>query len=494
VPFWTQRVFTSTAAQNTPDADGKTRFVERRARKGVPDSFGQAIANWGFGGQPASQGDLHWNGSAWTSCAFNHENLNSPRDAQGRGSYDYCDKFDTGSSTRSVFDVSGKSMADVYNQIVTAGYTNITIANYASVLGTSAFPANSKLLYQSNTSLATAPAYSPSINGALRNSSAAVAAGKASASDTTAACASIGPGTSSYSYTSEATTLEGVVAANPGTPCVYSPGSITITTVNGTASVPSGPRNEWWSQSTLTVGIVGNAPTGGVQSGHYTTNTIVRVAFGAGNEARYYSCQQRSTDGSARNCDLTGTGTYSIATLGDARILSLANTPAQAASLAERVFVERGGKVYFGYKSRTGSSSSARLNLDAANALLTTLGMQVVDPTVPNALTPASYQGEWVVRNASATDASSTSVIIPASYTGSNTAYQCIEHPTENLNAGTQFTCALTLNPATGQFTLVDTVANDGQATGTLDLSTGEMTGTFTPTTGTPEALVGRRR
>jgi len=47
-----------------------------------------------------------------------------------------------------------------------------------------------------------------------------------------------------------------------------------------------------------------------------------------------------------------------------------------------RIFVERGGKVYFGYQNTAGIiTQSMRLNLPAANALLSQLGLS---PIVPN--------------------------------------------------------------------------------------------------------------
>ncbi len=49
-----------------------------------------------------------------------------------------------------------------------------------------------------------------------------------------------------------------------------------------------------------------------------------------------------------------------------------------------RVFVERGGAVYFGYSSRVGAIvAQVRLNLPAANAMLGQLGLPLIAPTGP---------------------------------------------------------------------------------------------------------------
>jgi hypothetical protein len=46
-----------------------------------------------------------------------------------------------------------------------------------------------------------------------------------------------------------------------------------------------------------------------------------------------------------------------------------------------RVFVERGGNVYYGYQTVPGAkSTTVRLNLAAANALLAQLGIPVLTP------------------------------------------------------------------------------------------------------------------
>jgi hypothetical protein len=488
VSNWTRRILTATAAQNTP-VNGLLRNTDQRTRRtsGVE-------ANWSAGGNPQGQSDLHWNGASWVQCSLTQEHTTTVRDALGRNTYDYCDKLETGVSTQASFDIAGQTIASVYaNRIAGANITNISVSQ-PSVLGTATFPAGSRLAYVSNSPTATAVAYSPNINSIVRNTRADIAAGRTSPTVTSDCTLGAYPST-------EAATLESVIAGNRGTPCVNTPNSniVVNTTVGGTATVSSGERNEAWNQSTVSVGIVGTASVGAPQPAtalaYYTTNTVLRAAFGDNNVVKYYSCRQRATDGAVRNCDQVGTGTYSIATLGDARVLSMSNPPAQAGALTtDRILVERGGRVYVGYKSRVTPTNQARLNPVAMNALFTQLGMPEYVVGQSFNLTPASYQGEWNL--SSATDlvrANSTVITFQPFFTGSNPAYSCREVSEVNgLQTSTPIIpCTVTLNAATGAITVS---VPDGTGTGTLGFVAGTGTGTFTPTAGAAESIVARRR
>jgi len=487
VANWTRRILTATAAQNTP-VNGLLRNTDQRTRRtsGVE-------ANWSAGGNPQGQSDLHWNGASWVQCSLTQEHTTTVRDALGRNTYDYCDKLETGVSTQASFDIAGQTIASVYaNRIAGANITNIFVSQ-PSVLGTATFPAGSRLAYVSNSPTATAVAYTPNISSIVRNTRPDIAAGRTSPTVVNDCSLNAYPST-------EAATLESVIAGNRGTPCVQSPGTAVVSVVGGgTTTVSSGERNEAWNQSTVSVGIVGNAAVGGPQPAtaltYYTTNSVLRAAFGDNNVVKYYSCRQRATDGAIRNCDQVGTGTYSIATLGDARVLSMSNPPAQAGALtSDRILVERGGRVYVGYKSRVTPTNQARLNPVAMNALFAQLGMpeyvvgQSFNPT------PASYQGEWSLSGA--TDlvrANSTVITFQPIFTGSNAgAYGCREISEVNgLQTFTPITCTVTLNASTGALTVA---VPDGSGAGTLNLVAGTGTGTFTPTTGAAESIVARRR
>ena len=267
---------------------------------------------------------------------------------------------------------------------------------------------------------------------------------------------------------------------NPGTPCINSPIL--------TAPV-SGLRNEDWGFTTLSLGtVVGTATVGGTQPNFYTTNTLIRVAFGVPNIARYYSCQQRASDGSARNCNQVGNGTYTIAPLGDARAMTFSGLPPEAAPLSfNRVFVERGAKIYFGYQDKLASSSTVQLNLIASNALLSQLGMPALTPETPLALTASSYAGIWDV-----TSAAAPTRVLRISISVAGNA-RC-----ENVPAGGPVEvvpCTFTItDPATGAFIYSDGAGATLQtAAGTFSFLTGAVAATFTSGTETGR-LTGSRR
>ena len=165
----------------------------------------------------------------------------------------------------------------------------------------------------------------------------------------------------SESLRHDAANLEEMVANQKGTQCVFGTNATT------------GPRNEWGSQSTLQLGsIAGPASTNPT----YQSTRSLRVGFGAAGVVNYYSCALRATDGSSRNCDPAGTGTYAIEAVGDARVMRFANLPASAAALTyNRNFVERGGKVYYGFRDKLRVNNSVRTNLQATDALLGALGL-----------------------------------------------------------------------------------------------------------------------
>jgi trimeric autotransporter adhesin len=472
---WSMRGFTATAAQNEVDPANNRRYVQRQASSTTVG--GTAVAKWNNGGTPARQSDLHFNGTAWAGCGLNGENLSSIRDAAGNSTYNFCSQRETGKSNRAIFDVSFKTMANVITEARAAGYANMSIgsnsaADFTSFLGTTVFPAGSSISYVSANSLVNAPAYYPGIGNIVSQADASVAAGRTNP-NVAAPCSAATPPAAT-----EAATFEGLIAVSTGTPCINFPGTATVqTSATTTAIVSSGARNEGWGSTSLSLGLVGLATTGGVQSTYYTTNTPLRVSFAAPNVARYYACQQRSTDGSNRNCNLVGSGSYSIASLGDARVMTFTGLPIQAGALTfERVFVERAGKVYFGYQNKGGVFNSARLNLAGGNALLAQLGIETVDPDTPLALTKASYAGDWQV-SASATPQVSTLIRI-----FSNGTTSCTDTDTTNpaaVSVSAPYACVVTFsNLASGSFTLTKPADSAFSLNGTFSFLTGAASGT----------------
>ena len=260
-----------------------------------------------------------------------------------------------------------------------------------------------------------------------------------------------------------------MIAAKTGTPCVYGPGSF----VYGGVTYSSGPQNAWWGNSTVSLGKLGSAPVGsGTAPGFYSGNTYLRVAFtgGGNNPVTYYACQERFNNGSPRNCTAIGTGSYAIQTLGDGRVMTFNNSPVQAAALSyNRVFVERGGLVYFGYQSKALAKNSVRMNTTASTALLAQLGITAEDPSLPLALSAGSYQGTWDVRGAGQPiDAvTGTSIII-----NGNGSVSCFDRASNTSQA-----CTVTVtDPASGAFTFSDGTST---AAGSFNFLAGTASGTY---------------
>lgn len=377
---WYTRILTSTAAENTPDANGLVRYrTIRHARVAGGD------IEWAFNGDSARAGDLHWNGSAWVGCTTSFQNTSTVRDAQGRSTYNYCDSYEKGSTQRITTSIESQPMANVFT-LIQATRTNgsnwgeaptwFTGTVTASV-GTATFPADSKLLVQSQTTTATALGYDVQTSAIVTVGDADVAAGGNAVTNSAVAC-----NTSRSFNATQAVTLETMIARSTGTPCIF--GVRSITGVNG-QTFNSVPTDMGWGNTSASMGTIGNAPLGTstTATSYYTGNTPLRVSFagGSSNAATFYTCLQRSIDGSTRNCTAVGTGTYTITTLGDARVMTFSSLPAAFSNLSyERVFVERGGQVYRGYKDRLTTSKVVRLNGTAGNAVLSQLGLPTFTP------------------------------------------------------------------------------------------------------------------
>jgi hypothetical protein len=469
---WFLRLLTASAAQNTPDSNNEVQFIDRRLRA----SSGQ-IAKWGAGSDPWREADLHWNGSVWAACALNHPSKSSVRDAKGNGRYDYCDGTDKGRSNRRSQDIGGQRMVDFYKQVRAGGYTNLYVGDTAA-LDSATFPAGSKVYYQVMMPVDNAVQYQPGgadapvgASARLTQYSTAVAAGGTAADQPAGqGCNAAETNTSG----SNATTLEALIAVKQGRPCLYAQGSFVY---NG-VTYRGDAVNEWWGNSTVGLGKLGSAPlNSGAEPAYYSGNTLLRAGFAAaGNGVQYYACKERFNNGSPRNCTVIGSGSYTITTLGDARVLTFENLPSQTGPLTfTRVLVERGGSVFAGFRNKPAVGKSARLNLAAANALLAQLGLPAEDPAQPFTLSAMSYQGTWDARDATAqVGASGTTLSISG-----NGGVNCLDRETNTSTA-----CVLTVvDPASGAFTLTI-----GSATGqgSLNFLAGTGNGVYHDPTSTP--------
>ena len=377
---WYTRIFTSTAAEATPDANGVTRFRSIRH-----NNVNGVESQWAFSSDPLRKDDLHWNGISWVACALDTVNTSTVSDALGRSSYNYCDSYSKGNTQRVTTDIAGKTMADIFTLIQN---TRTNGSNFGKAptwftgtvtadLGSAVFPTGSKLISLSNTTAYTAAGYDVRTSNIVTVADADVAAGGDSTVNSSVACVG-----STSSNASNAVTLDVMISRNPGTPCTYQPG--TLIGAGGTVYSSLTP-NEGWGNTTTSIGSFGGYPLGtsSTATGYYTGNTKLRVSFAGGSSTAvtYYACLERSINGSTRNCTEIGTGSYAITTVGDARVMTLGNLPSQAAGLSyERVFVERAGQVYWGYKDKLNIAKTVRLNGTAANAVFTQFGIPTFTP------------------------------------------------------------------------------------------------------------------
>jgi len=454
------RAVTASVAQNTPDVNNNIKFVYRNIRSVVGN-----IAQWeGFGSEPTRGADLHFNGAAWVNCPVNFESTASVRDAAGNSNYNYCNSLETGRSKRVALDVGGKTMAAVYAQLREGGSKFLTLGN-PGVLGTTPFPAGASVFYTAFTIPTGAVAYYPGSNNWITQFSAAVSAGGNAANQPSGVACNSPEFWSVGSVNSN--TLESLVGAMAGTPCVYSQGNLTY---NGATYTSPDVSQEAWSNSTLGIGSIGTAPVNsGAVPGFYTGNTKLRIAFkGPGlNAVTYYSCKEKFDNGAIRNCTVLGQGSYTITRLGDGRALTLNGLPALIAALPTWALVERDGHVYRAYQNKPTMLNTARLNSIATTALLSQLGLPAIDPSTPFSLTAGSYQGTWDVTDPAVPG---TKTILSILADGGVSCHDNIT-PAVPLNCSVTFT-----NPATGAFEFTST---NSSGSGTFDYLAGTASATW---------------
>jgi trimeric autotransporter adhesin len=409
---WYLRTLPSSAADNVPDGSNNVRYYDLRMAAAPPNAASAALPgvmrSWSWGNTISSAGDLHWNGSAWVACLPTDRFPARVRDSQGRSDFQFCNNRESGITQRRVEDIAGQRIdAVVRDKIRTmpGGNSGVAFADFGpddlSLYGDATFPTGSYLVYQSNTLLTSTVSYNVQTSNQVLLFSAAVAAGGDLRQSPTLACGNATLNT----VTTPATTLEEMVNRVRGTPCLFPAG--------GQPPNQSTDPDEVWGFASLTLGDLAGQATRPPNTGtFYSTNLRLRVAFSGSNRAVFYRCLARASNNAPRNCTVMGLGTWSIQDLADGRILTFSTMPALAQRLGfARSFVERGGRVYFGFRNPVGRTTlDVRLNLPAANALLRQLGLPPIQPvTQPGTATGqratnlATLQGAW--GSSSATDA-----------------------------------------------------------------------------------------
>lgn len=370
------RLFKASAAQNVV-VNGKRQFTEYREQSVASNGKVTFYQQWGEGLNNWARNQTVWTGSEWFECPTDFLHEATPWDAMGRSDSVYCKAF-KGSSKRTERDISDAKMADIVSEIRTYPLTDTAgkfpawgpdpVANATALAGK--FPAGAKLYHYTGSDTANPDTYGTAASDVYLPYTSAVANGVA------AECNKVTT-SNSVLFQTEAATLEAMVAAAVGQPCVFGVGTNTGET-----------KNEWWGNSTINVGDV-STPYANATGFYKVGLKDLRASFGSGNLVNYWLCLRRASDNSPRNCSPAGTGSYRIDTVGDARVLRLAGLPAIAGNLSyNRIMVQRAGKVFYGSQSKLALTHQVRLNLAASQALFDALGIPAPQ-AAPAKLTPA---------------------------------------------------------------------------------------------------------
>lgn len=196
-----------------------------------------------------------------------------------------------------------------------------------------------------------------------------------------------------------------VSSTETGTPVAYrvSDGNVTH---SGAAVTTLAELVNSFPVPSATPTTANTASMGGISGGNSSTCTPatgttvcakerVRVAFGSGNAVTYYLCDFDKSTSNTSNCAAAGTGTYATGTAvdGSTPIMTFAGLPSETtAQTFTRVFVQRNGVIYFGWKDKPGRvTTQMRLNKVAFETLAAALG--VTPPSISD--TASVYAGTW---------------------------------------------------------------------------------------------------
>jgi len=383
------RQFNATALQETP-VNGVRQFTEYRESKATTTAGAvTGFVQWGGGLNNAQRNAVAWTGTEWFDCPNEHVNESTAWDANGTVNSTYCKAYKS-TSKAVVRDVGGLKMVDVVKDIranplydnagkfSTWGPDPVT---HATALNAT-FPAGSKVDHFTSQDLSNPDSYSP------LGSDTVVAFNTGVSNGVAADCSKITTVAANNAQYQVATpTLDKVVSSFIGKPCVYT----SATTLADTGEA----INEAWGTSTFNLGDVAD-PYANARGYYRSGVKRLRASFAAGNTVNYWLCLVTASTNASRNCVAAGSGTHTIETLGDARVMRFAGVPANAASLLtyNRTLVERAGTVQLGFRSKLTSTNSVRLNKEATDALFAALGVPAKQAAAP--LTPTSLLTSYV--------------------------------------------------------------------------------------------------
>ncbi|NJS36255.1 MAG: hypothetical protein HC765_07210 [Brachymonas sp.] len=275
-------------------------------------------------------------GNNWYACPSDGFEAIVYKDATATvpGESTFCNTF-RDSSRRTSEDISGQTISAVISRIRNSG-----LDGYNTWAGTTTsvavFPAGSQLRYQINTRLATPIAQDlASKVRVFKNTNA-----------------------SAFEQWPFAATLDEMIEYYSGN----------FNTAFG-AGNSGGASTDGMGQY-----ADGSYQVSGMQAVKNYRAAFQRINATSGN-ARIYQCRRNATPNTNTNCFTDSatllTTTYTIETLGDARVLKFAALPAELTSLRKnsRVYVERGGAVFYGFKDILSVDTTVRLNVTAWDAM-----------------------------------------------------------------------------------------------------------------------------
>ncbi|CAN5771190.1 hypothetical protein BH11PSE12_BH11PSE12_24250 [soil metagenome] len=287
--------------------------------------------------------DVYFTGAEWFSCPADYKNTATNRTAIGESISTYCNSYKI-KTVRTGTDISGQVIKDVITDIRKFPYADPVYGSY-KVWGADPatagldvkFSAGSKLFYYVSTDIDNPLVYSTLASDKVKQGAATGALPLASNLDTLITSFPgnlITDGTKVTSRNSLGIRTLAIGAA---------PDSITDTT-GGTPGLISFQAKRRFS-----------------------------AAFDAdGTKVRFYSCKVVLSDAvsgryvvdSSYGCETLSDTTYKIETKADARVLSFTKMPDSLIPLwrNDRLLVERGASVMYGYRTRLDSSRELRLN------------------------------------------------------------------------------------------------------------------------------------
>jgi hypothetical protein len=290
---------------------------------------------------PFVRNALYWTGTDWYDCPSDGVGIN-PVNSKAPFNTIYCKTYLEDRHNDAVLTLAGRRMSDVVNDIRRYGSRDYAFdyGNWGpnpalqTQLANSFFPAGSTMTYRGVVRKATPVAISTAATSRVRVAPA----------DTSAA----------FDTWPFAATLAEMIAKYPG-------------------DLLGGPLNG--ATAIFVQGFdLPVAPAG------FTTRVEIRVAFDAnGNKARFWQNNRSATTGFTTNYVKLLDTTYSVETLGDAKVLKFAALPDgfERDFAFARMYAEKNGGVWYAYKDPVGADPvySIRLNGTAFDALRAALGI-----------------------------------------------------------------------------------------------------------------------